>query len=308
MTYAEFSAELNIIYENINKNGAPGLDGYEKSVILTHAQDLLVKETVGTNPTMFPQLINIVEHNPTAGVTDFNGGTMFPGVSDGANKVLKILNEIVEDATDTFTVIPLTPLQYDMKAMSPYKYPRRRTAWRIENTDINNVNHVEIIPRPNVTLLKYRVRYIKKPKPIIVENLASISNFATGIVGNYTYAGTMTGYTVGTRLTLNGVSNSPVFQVTSVNAGVITGLTMLYNGFGMTSTTYNTTFVAGTGAGTGCTIAVVATNSYTIDGDYLPQTSELDASFHRDIVKIAASLAEQYYYDKYGTDGDKRQN
>ena len=37
MTTAEFSAELDTIYENINKNGAPGLDGYERSVILTHA-------------------------------------------------------------------------------------------------------------------------------------------------------------------------------------------------------------------------------------------------------------------------------
>ena len=99
MTVAEFSAEMDVIYENINKNGAPGLDDYEKSVILSHAQELLVKETLKVDPTasQFPQLIDIYESTTPATTTGFSWGRVFTGVSG----ILSILNETVSDSSTT---------------------------------------------------------------------------------------------------------------------------------------------------------------------------------------------------------------
>ena len=44
MKLSEFSAEFDILYNNIMSNIAPGLTEYEKSVFLTHAQEQLVIE------------------------------------------------------------------------------------------------------------------------------------------------------------------------------------------------------------------------------------------------------------------------
>ena len=43
MTAAEFSQEFDILYNNIASNQAPGLTEYEKSVLLTKAQDEIIK-------------------------------------------------------------------------------------------------------------------------------------------------------------------------------------------------------------------------------------------------------------------------
>ena len=43
MDIKEFSAEFDILYNNITSNIAPGLTEYEKSVFLTQAQEQLVK-------------------------------------------------------------------------------------------------------------------------------------------------------------------------------------------------------------------------------------------------------------------------
>ena len=42
MTLQEFSLEFDILYNNIKSQSAPGLDEYEKSVLLTDAQESLV--------------------------------------------------------------------------------------------------------------------------------------------------------------------------------------------------------------------------------------------------------------------------
>jgi hypothetical protein len=52
-------------------------------------------------------------------------------------------------------------------------------------------------------------------------------------------------------------------------------------------------------------IVEVLTGGDTIDGYTEINTSELDISLHRSIVELATKLAEMYYYDKYGTEGNK---
>jgi hypothetical protein len=305
MTTAEFGAELDIIYENINKNGAPGLDDYEKSVILTHAQELLVKETLKVDPSasQFPQLIDIYESSTPISSSTFSWGITFPFV----NSVLSILNELVIDTEDvSYTIIPVSPAQFNNYQITPYRFPPRRRAWRIGELQIG-VNSVEIFGRPNTTLSKYRIRYVKKPKPIIISDLQTLSPFAIGVVSTYTVSTPGTGYVVGDVLTLpTGAGINPAtFQVLTVSAGTVLTVSVINKGYGQTTGTKATTSVPSSGR-SGCQITITVANASTIDGEYLPQTSELDSGLHRDILKVAATLAEQYYYDKYGNDGADR--
>ena len=302
MTTAEMSAELDIIYENINKNGAPGLDDYGKSVILSHAQELLVKETLKVDPTasQFPQLIDIYESTTPATTTGFSWGRVFTGVSG----ILSILNETVSDTDDVvYTVLPVSPAQFDSYQSTPYKYPPRRRAWKI--AELNSAtNSVELFGRPNTTLEKYKVRYVRKPKPIIISDLQTLSPFAIGVVNTYNVTTPGTGYAVNDILTLTTGTSPATFKVLTVSAGTVTSVGVVYKGYGMTAGAKATTSVPSSGR-TGCKITITVVNASTIDGEYLPQTSALDSGLHRDILKIASTLAEQYYYDKYGTDGNK---
>ena len=43
MNHIEFSNEFDVLYNNIMSNAAPGLNEYEKSVLLTKAQEEIVK-------------------------------------------------------------------------------------------------------------------------------------------------------------------------------------------------------------------------------------------------------------------------
>ena len=220
MNVAEFSAEMDVIYENINKNGAPGLDEYEKSVILTHAQEALVKSVLQAEPSgdRFPELITLLtSSSPTT--NGFDGNFVF----DSPTALLKVLNETVTDGSDTYVVLPISNEQYQVKLSKAYKYPPRRRAWRLglDKPSASGTPSVEIVARPGITLTNYTVRYVKKPEPIILAYLTDV-----------------------------------------VPPG-------------------------------------------TIEGETTPQTSQLNTGLHLEILKFAVTLAETYYYDKYGTDGDK---
>ena len=56
----------------------------------------------------------------------------------------------------------------------PYKEPLKFQAWRlITDGDINSGVTVEIIPNSQETVKSYTLRYVRRPKPIILANLKS---------------------------------------------------------------------------------------------------------------------------------------
>lgn len=220
MTVAEFSEELDVIYENINKNGAPGLDEYEKSVILTHAQENVVRAILKIEPSgsRLPELITVTSDSSVS-VGVFDDGYVFAAPQG----ILQILNEYVVDSSgNRYTVLPITNEQYQIKKSKPYQHPPRRRAWRLEFSSDGIDSKAEIFTRPSVAPTEYFVRYVKKPGPIILVDL--------------------------------------------------------------------TTLVPSTS---------------TIDGLTAVTECRLDSGLHREVLKGAAVLAEQYYYDKYGSDGNK---
>lgn len=215
MTVTEFSNELDIIYENINKNGAPGLDEYEKSVILTTAQELLVKKTLtqDSGAHSFPELVTVKE-SISPSTNGYDEGYVFSGVTNS----LKILNEYILDGSDRYEVVVISNEIYSLKKGKPYQYPPRRKAWRLGLKTFTGVTpSVEVFPRDGVTPNKYVVRYVRKPEPIILENLAGL------------------------------------------------------------------------------------TPSVSIDGETALHECELNTGWHRDILNLAANLAEQYYIEKHGS-------
>ena len=127
MTPAEFKDEFNVMYQNINKGGAPGLDDYEISANLSQAQEKFVDEMVANKFTDFPGLIQITTvGSPTASGID--SGYSFNLPTDW----LEVLNANVSNAGgEVHRVIPVTDAEYQIGLSKPYSYPPRRRAWRL---------------------------------------------------------------------------------------------------------------------------------------------------------------------------------
>jgi len=169
MELAEFAAEFDIIYENINKGGAPGLIHYEKSVILTQAAEDLARQLVNIDLSLIAELITV--DTPVIDATPVDRLDDRSVVFEMSQGFIRIINETVKDSGDVeYVVTPISAVEYSLIMSKPYKYPRRRTAWRLENSDTVD-GYVELIGRPGVTLTEYKARIVSLPNPIVLETL-----------------------------------------------------------------------------------------------------------------------------------------
>ena len=199
MTAQEFSNEFDILYNNIMSNAAPGLNEYEKSVFLTKAQYEIVKSYFSPKGNKFNEgfddsskrqidfskvtcyiELTKLTIDKVSGNHFNNNSTRFSFPIDA----MMILNEslrVTRDGKDIFlTVIPISFEEYAIQMSKPYKYPIKNQAWRLITTTNNGdpaarLRHVEIIagPNDNMETAKYFVRYLRRPDPIILDNLPS---------------------------------------------------------------------------------------------------------------------------------------
>ena len=105
------------------------------------------------------------------------------------NDVFIIVNERVTVTRDSKTIQlvanPISYEEYDRLMQKPFKYPTHYQAWRLM-TDINKT--FDIVVGPIYTVTKYVIRYIKRPKPIIVDTLGdlTINGYSYGTGENQT--------------------------------------------------------------------------------------------------------------------------
>lgn len=198
MTNQEFSNEFDVLYNNIMSNAAPGLDEYEKSVFLTKAQDEIIKNYFNPNGNKYKEGFDGNEKRQidfsmimrstaitagfTAGIFDTRGKTV-----NLPNDIIMILNEYAlvtrakSDGDPTsvqesarLTIVPIEYKEYSRLMSKPYKRPLKWQAWRLLNNSTTN-NSAEIITGPNDTLTSYNIRYIKKPRAIILSDLEGVT-------------------------------------------------------------------------------------------------------------------------------------
>lgn len=190
MTIQEFSNEFDVLYNNIMSNQAPGLNEYEKSVFLTKAQSEIIKNYFNPKGNKYQEgfdgsqkrqvdFSKLMKTYASSGTTPTP--TSFFGNVTGAykitwpNDVFVVVNEVVDvikkgdNMKYRLQVIPIKYDEYLRVSSKPYKQPLKNQAWRIINgeNDINLiVGHLN-----NVSPNGYHIRYVKHPKPIILESL-----------------------------------------------------------------------------------------------------------------------------------------
>ena len=191
MTADEFSQEFDILYNNIASNQAPGLTEYEKSVFLTKAQDEIIKNYFTGKPngnkyqegvedsakrySDFSCLITV--KSILASAHDNNSCIDSRGqICSLPDNLMITLNEKFKINTNEYQVIPITLAEYQRLMSRPSGDPLKRQVWKLMGNSATGNGSIEIIPHwkesgtEGNTLI---IRYVRKPYPIILENLTA---------------------------------------------------------------------------------------------------------------------------------------
>lgn len=186
MTTQEFSSEFDVLYNNIMSNAAPGLDEYEKSVFLTKAQSEILKNYFNPKGNKyqegfddsakrqidFSSLVRVAE--PTIISSDSSYIKM-----DDRSKLYTIPTDILFIVNETakltsgsssryLSIVPISFEEYNRLMSKPYKCPLKNQGWRLLQYSNKGVAEVIVV---GGTLSEYKIRYIKRPKPIILADL-----------------------------------------------------------------------------------------------------------------------------------------
>lgn len=185
MNTDEFSNSFDVLYNNIMSNAAPGLNEYEKSVFLTKAQEEIVKNYFNPKGNKyqegfdgsakrqidFSSLISVAEATSTTSSPTFD---VRAKVYKFPEDLFLVINESLTTDSGIKQVIPIRFDEYTRLMSKPFKEPLKFQAWRlVTKGEGNSIIQAEVIPHSGETITKYTVRYIRRPKPIILCDLSS---------------------------------------------------------------------------------------------------------------------------------------
>lgn len=204
MTAQEFSSEFDLLYNNISSAQAPGLTEYEKSVFLTKAQDEIIKNyftnVQGGNKYQqgvedsekryadFSSLLTVAVLNAeTTNIVPFDERGKIFKLPDGttAKKVMIVITEIFKTGKTTsenedppltsYQVIPLKFDEYIRLMSKPSSDPLKKQVWKLMGNSESGNGSIEIVPHwkeKDNNINKLILKYIRKPYPIILEDLS----------------------------------------------------------------------------------------------------------------------------------------
>jgi len=195
MNTQEFSSEFDIQYNNIKSNAAPSINEYEKSVFLTKAQTELLKNYFNPNGNKYragiddsvKRQLDFSSLTQLADTTGDAGEIIVPYTKVSLDRraksflipsnVLIVLNEtaiVTLGAKDKdVNVIPISYDEYTRLMSKPYKEPLKGQIWKlVSEGNTNDSYYAELIPTSGSTISYYGIRYIRKPRPIILDDLS----------------------------------------------------------------------------------------------------------------------------------------
>ena len=302
MTAAEFSQEFDILYNNIASNQSPGLTEYEKSVFLTKAQDEIIKNYFTGKPngnkyqegvedsskrySDFSCLITIATINAqdsTTSTIDSRGQivSLPTNLMISLNEKFIINNKTIDIAQ--YQVIPITLAEYQRLMSKPSNDPLKRQVWKLMGNSSSGNGSVEIIShwkdlRGTDSANKLVIRYIRKPYPIILEDISR-----QGLtINNQTrpYGSTFTKYSK--RATDSSNTN---YYITYIDND---GNTQLYSEI-------STTAITTTWSSDDIDSKLTTLNNTATDATQSQEACELAKELHPEILQRAVELAKVFY-------------
>lgn len=186
MNVNELCEEFNLVYNNLGSNKAPGLDKYEISVYMTKSQNIIedgLYREFEQSEEARKKLSNMLHTEilyPQQNVDNYKlfvEDTMFMLPED----LKYIVNEKVKMNSTTnicvrnkfIDVQPCLHDEIDRIKKNPYRFNSARSL-RLD-TSVDGVKYAEIVSLFSGVEF-YKIRYIKKCKPIILVDLRTIGD------------------------------------------------------------------------------------------------------------------------------------
>ena len=199
MTCEEFSIGFDLLYNNISSNQSPGLNDYEKSVFLTDAQKQIVSELYRGNSIgqfsfesaeevadYLNVLVRIYLKTPITGESQI---IPFFGVPD--DFMFSIYENCeINSYSDScsfknpkaVTVIPIKHDELGRIMENPFRGPNKTRVLRFyTGSDIPETSQTKDSDLYKQTIhlvskypiVKYTMKYLRKPEPIVLQNFTS---------------------------------------------------------------------------------------------------------------------------------------
>lgn len=192
MLVEEMSDQFDVLYNNIMSNAAPGLNEYEKSVFLTKAEYELVKNYFNPQGNKYREGFDDSAKRRIDFSMLMQTATLTKSSQQGFNpnsvlyslplNILVIVNEqvVLKSGSTVKGIRQVIPISYDeyTRLMSrPYKQPLKSQAWELMTGQNSSKAVVELILNSNDKSYtpEFKIRYVRKPNPIIIEDLDVVS-------------------------------------------------------------------------------------------------------------------------------------
>ena len=195
MTTEEFDREFDILYNNIMSNAAPSIDAYEKSVFLSKAQEevlnTLYENSFESSEKLTESLKDLVITTSYNSKSDYVTPSFASELIDSSDctKLFALKENVLYIVFESILLnngkrIPVKPVRHDEYARvrnNPFKRARKNEALRVtanykvidSDKKERTINALEVISPYKEYI--YTVRYIRKPKPIILYNEEGLS-------------------------------------------------------------------------------------------------------------------------------------
>lgn len=192
MLVEEMSDQFDVLYNNIMSNAVPGLNEYEKSVFLTKAEYELVKNYFNPQGNKYREGFDDSAKRRIDFSMLMQTATLTKSSQQGFNpnsvlyslplNILVIVNEqvVLKSGSTVKGIRQVIPISYDeyTRLMSrPYKQPLKSQAWELMTGQNSSKAVVELILNSNDKSYtpEFKIRYVRKPNPIIIEDLDVVS-------------------------------------------------------------------------------------------------------------------------------------
>lgn len=186
-TVEEWSAEFDMLYNNITSNQAPGLTEYEKSKFLTDAQEAVVialyKGSLGDSfeetEEVTDYLSTLVKQAILPSMMEVDdrynhivqGTHIFPMPEDMLFRTLELCTLEGKDGCENSTanVVPVTQDEFWRTYRNPFKNGNRNRVLRLAfGKFADDKKDYSELYSGDYNIVNYTVRYVKRPEPIIL--------------------------------------------------------------------------------------------------------------------------------------------
>lgn len=191
MNVNEFSVEFDILLnQRFSTEGTFYMDEYEKSILLTQAQEALVEDyykIFETSEKARRALTPIVRTGAVSYDSSFN--TTYDSLKiDSTSKLFKVPSEvryilseqIIDGSSNRYKVKPITHDDYEEIRKNPFRQSSSSKSWnralRLDLSYSAGTEQIIEIVYPT-TISSYKFRYLKYPKPIILEDVFPTEKF-----------------------------------------------------------------------------------------------------------------------------------